>query len=83
VYATYSPIYPLLALLGVHAISLAFTHRKWRVARSARDAACWFGSSGFVLAPTLITSPGQSARRHHPDAFLAESDLDWGQICTG
>jgi hypothetical protein len=70
------PIYPLLALLAGHAAAQLFVQRKMR----------WVavGLAGWVVVASLIAHPDylpyfNEAIRSHPERFVMDSDLDWGQ----
>jgi hypothetical protein len=73
------PVYPLLALLGGHAISLSVKNPRWPLAAMASILLVFS-----VVAESWRAHPDYLAyfnplAGNHPETILAESDLDWGQ----
>jgi hypothetical protein len=71
------PIYPLLAIVAGHAVSVLLTH-----SRMAGAVAMLLGA--WVVFDSVRAHPDYMAHFNefagsHPEAILCESDLDWGQ----
>jgi hypothetical protein len=72
-------IYPLLALIAGHAVSLSFAAKRQYITRVA-CVVCVLT----VVADAWLAHPDYMAyfnqlAGNHPERVLAESDLDWGQ----
>jgi hypothetical protein len=71
------PIFPLLAIIGGHAVTVLFRHSRPAAAAAALLA-------GWVVADSWRAHPDYMAHFNefagsHPETILCESDLDWGQ----
>jgi len=72
-------IYPLLALMAGHAISLTFRHRTWRILSVISVlAASTVVLDAWRAHPDYLAYFNQVAG-NHPEKILCGSDLDWGQ----
>ena len=72
-------IYPLLALMAGNAICDVFLTRRWRMLSAlSLLVVCMVVAESWLAHPDYLAYFNQLAGGH-PETFLAESDLDWGQ----
>jgi len=71
------PVYPLLAILGGHAMTAMWRHSRY-AAIAATLLAAWVVTDSVRAHPDYLAHFNEFAGAH-PETILCESDLDWGQ----
>jgi hypothetical protein len=71
------PVYPLLAILGGHAVATLLRHSRY-AALAAALLVGWVAGDSLRAHPDYLAHFNEFAGAH-PEKILCESDLDWGQ----
>jgi hypothetical protein len=71
------PVYPLLAILAGHAVTVLFRHSR-PAAAAATLLIVWVVVDSWRAHPDYMAHFNEFGGSH-PEAILCESDLDWGQ----
>jgi hypothetical protein len=71
------PVYPMLAIIGGHAVTSLFRHSRFAAAAAGLLVA-WVVVDSVRAHPDYMAHFNEFAGSH-PETILCESDLDWGQ----